>query len=380
MSKKIKKVLIVTNIPTPYRIPLFNELKKQLQEKNIGFKVIFGGNTYSRRKWKIDLGQCHFDYSILNSRTIKLGSKEKTMFFYSGLTKKILEIKPDLIVTIGFSWATLKVFFLSFFNNYKFIIWSGSISGRSYSLLRKIFRRILLRKASGFIAYGTKAKEYLISLGADEKKIHISLNTTDTDFYAKRSKEIRDSCNFDKTKKKLLYIGYLSSRKNVRKLLEAMIDLKKQRNDFILDIVGSGSEKSSLESFVKKNSLNDHVIFNGYKQKEEIPFFLAQCDCFLFQTDFDIWGLVLNEALAAAVPCISSINAGATFDLIREGVTGFALDFSDLRSLTEKINWILDHPEKAMQIGAKAAEFIKNKANIKKSTADFVAALTTQLE
>lgn len=58
---------------------------------------------------------------------------------------------------------------------------------------------------------------------------------------------------------------------------------------------------------------------------------MFQSHCFLFQTDFDIWDLVLVEAMSAGLPCISSIHAGATHDLIKDGVTGFAMNLSENR-------------------------------------------------
>jgi glycosyltransferase involved in cell wall biosynthesis len=48
---------------------------------------------------------------------------------------------------------------------------------------------------------------------------------------------------------------------------------------------------------------------------------------FLFPTASDIWGLVLVEAMASGKACVASVHAGATRDLIADGVTGYAVDF-----------------------------------------------------
>jgi len=48
----MKNVLLITNIPTPYHIPLFIELNRQLKELGIEFKaLLFGARGYARRKW-----------------------------------------------------------------------------------------------------------------------------------------------------------------------------------------------------------------------------------------------------------------------------------------------------------------------------------------
>ncbi len=64
---KVKKILLITNIPNRYRIPLFNELNRQLKERDIKLKVVFGALGYDRRKWKIDMNECHFDYLNLHN-------------------------------------------------------------------------------------------------------------------------------------------------------------------------------------------------------------------------------------------------------------------------------------------------------------------------
>jgi glycosyltransferase involved in cell wall biosynthesis len=139
--------------------------------------------------------------------------------------------------------------------------------------------------------------------------------------------------------------------------------------------VGDGPYKDELKRIVEDWDIKDLVRFEGFKQKEDIPFYLARADCFLFPSDYDIWGLVLNEAMAAGVPCISSIHAGATHDLIIEGETGFAVDFTETGKAAEKITWIFDHPEKARIMGENASRFISENASLQKSAQGFVQAI-----
>jgi glycosyltransferase involved in cell wall biosynthesis len=139
--------------------------------------------------------------------------------------------------------------------------------------------------------------------------------------------------------------------------------------------VGDGADRVRLEEYVTENRLVDFVKFHGFKQKADIALFLAQSDCFLFQTDFDIWGLVLVEAMSAGLPCIASIHAGATHDLIKDGVTGFAMDFSKTEEVVDKINWILENPELSKEIGQNASCFIDENVNIEKAAAGFAKAI-----
>ncbi len=376
-SEKKNKILLVTNIPTPYRIPLFNELKEQLERKGLGLKVVFGALGYARRKWAIDMSQCKFEYEVLPSKNLFYSDPEKSSFTYSGLYRVISKENPSVIITNAFSIATMKLWLWSWFLRTPYIIWSGGIvtKGRSVSFLRSIQRRILIKRAVGFIAYGTKAKEYLISLGTAANKIQIGINTTDTEFYRAETKRIRENLEDKKIIKRLLYIGYITKRKRLDKLFYVVKSLSIRHQDFVLQLVGSGPEMKNLKNLADDLHITDFVSFEGFKQKKEIPRYLAEADCFLFPSEYDIWGLVLVEAMSAGLPCIASIHAGATHDLIKERVTGFAMDFSETEEVVDKVNWILENPELSKEIGQNASRFIAENVSIEKSAAGFVKAI-----
>jgi len=373
----MKRVLLVTNIPTPYRIPLFNEVDRQLARAGMAFKVAFAAEGYARRKWEIDMDDCAFDAVLLGSGKVALGGNpERTSFGYGGLGRVLDDYRPDAVIVSGFSLATVKLWWRSLFRKTDYLIWSGSIAhpGRLDSPWRLRQRRLLARRASGGIAYGTQARAYLAALGLPEDRIHIAINTVDTDFFRREADALR-SRPAPSDRQVLTYIGYLSPRKNVRRLLDLVRRLAQERGDFVLDLVGDGEDRAALEAYVQQESLEAFVRFHGYQQKEALPAFLARSRCLLFQTDFDIWGLVLAEAMAAGVPCLASTNAGATQDLVKEGETGFAVDFADTEQALQKIRWILNHPAAAADIGDRARAFIAEQVNMERSAAGFVEAL-----
>jgi hypothetical protein len=111
----MKKILLVTNIPNHYRIPLFNELNRTLKAAGFQLKVIFAALSYSRRLEAADMSQCGFEYIILKSNVYTSPyDNEKTSFSYTNLSHVIKLEKPELIIVSGFSPATVKIFMLSF--------------------------------------------------------------------------------------------------------------------------------------------------------------------------------------------------------------------------------------------------------------------------
>lgn len=372
----MKKIIVVTNIPNPYRIPLFNELNTQLKEKNIKLKVVFGTFTYKRRKFELNYSDIEFDYEILKSTNFSFGNIEKTLFLYTGLIRLLKREKPDKIITNGFSIGSLKIWLYSFFADIKYIVWSGTIQkkGRNDSLVRKMLRKAIISKATAFIVYGSMAKNYLISMKANPSNIFIAINTVDTEFFFEETNHIRASL-IPNNISHITYIGYLSPRKNVIKLLEAIKLLSQTKKDFVFDLIGDGPDLEKLKKFTVSNNLQEFVTFHGFLQKHELPPKLAISNCFTFQTDFDIWGLVLNEAMAAGLPCIASLNAGATYDLIQEGETGYSIDFNQTTIVVAKITEILNDRNLQKKISQNASNFILNHINLQISAKGFVKAI-----
>ena len=372
----VVKVLLITNIPNPYRIPLFNLLNEELKASGHSLYVLFAVRDYNRRKFELNMDTCRFDYHFLGSHGFRLGLSEGLMFTYPGILRHVIKNRPDQIIVSGFSLATVKLFLFAGLYRISYIIWSGAVlrEGRFDSFLRLKMRRLMVRMAKGFIAYGSKAREYLLYLGADGSNIRIGINTVDTSFFESKTAEIRR--HIDATKVPVLtYIGYLTGRKNVACLLELAQQLKKQ-HDFKLVIVGDGEQRIMLEEQTGVLGLNDRVEFAGFRQPEELPAFLAQTDIFLFQTSFDIWGLTLNEAMAAGCCCVASINAGATSDLIQEGVTGYIADFNATDKTVDLVHKLLENAALREETGSNASRFIREKVSLQQSVNGFLQALT----
>ncbi len=373
----MKTVVLITNIPTPYRIPLFNLLSEEMRIAGMELHVIFSSLGYKRRKFEINPKEFKFSYTLLDGGKYSVGEDaEKTYFFYRGLWKQLRTIKPWRIISSGFSPATIICTFHQFIYGTPFLIWSGTIElgERKTPWWRKLFRKFLIKKATSFITYGTKASEYLVRLGAKKETIHIALNTVDTTFFREETNAARSIIK-KQDKFTFAYLGYLVPRKNVNKVIEAAAELSKIRKDFRIIIIGDGVSKADLEREVMDQQLNSLIHFRGYLQKQELPAVFAETDALLFQTDFDIWGLVLNEAMAAGIACLASNKAGAVYDLIEEGKNGYINDFSKITPTVNKMEWMIDHKETIEQTGKNASRFIAEKASLTNAVDGFMTAI-----
>lgn len=131
--------------------------------------------------------------------------------------------------------------------------------------------------------------------------------------------------------------------------------LKSKGYRFVLDMYGSGEEEASTKQLVHELGVEDVVHFHGALPNAEILEAMRQHDIFLFTSDrYEGWGAVANEAMANGCALVASDAIGSTPYLIKESVNGFSFASESVEALTERVEWLLCHPEqmRLMQRGA----------------------------
>jgi glycosyltransferase involved in cell wall biosynthesis len=319
------KITIITNIPSPYRIPLFALLDREFQSRGWELTVIFLTKSYHRRKWKSNDDKLTFRYIFLDD--YKINFSESFFTFGFSLPHILFMEKPDVIILGGFSFPMLLAIFYSRLFNTPYCLWSGETIQQSqmrkdFMNLRHSIRYWMVQHASAAAVYGKAAKQYMITLDLPVENIFSAINTVDTGFFEHHCMDYRLKKEVLKQQYKypkinLLYVGHLTEQKGLQYLLQAIKNIKDFETNVALHIVGSGLYEEKLKSL--HNELNlQNVYFHGFKQKDELPFYYGICDIFVFPSLYDIWGLVCIEAMASRIPVICSIHCGISHDLIHE--------------------------------------------------------------
>ena len=135
-----KRIVHITNIPTPYRINFFNELDKYLKIRNIELIVIYCSKSEPNRNWEIDTSKINFKYKILKCLTLNFD----TFFVHINpfILPTIFFLRPDILFNAG-SWNMISgiISLLPIHKkNCKKIFWS---EGHKHSV----------RNPKGFIAF-----------------------------------------------------------------------------------------------------------------------------------------------------------------------------------------------------------------------------------
>ena len=130
------------------------------------------------------------------------------------------------------------------------------------------------------------------------------------------------------------YVGRLVGRKQVDKIIMALGTMVKAGLDVELVVVGDGDERAKLESIAEGFPVRFTGKLFGPEKIREIQ----SLDCLVLYSDYEPWGLVVNEALASGVPVIVSDRVGARRDLVEgDAPTGLVARWDDVNDLVEKM-------------------------------------------
>jgi len=344
---RVPRVLLITNIMSPYRIPLYNYLHGA---KDFNFRVIALAEKEANREWQVAKEQIEFDYHVLPGLHKFIWSREIPIHLNWGLWTALRRYKPDIVITSGYDApAYWEAFLYCKLFKKKCILWNGTtlLSVGNIGGFIGRMKRVIIKEADRYVTYGTRAAEYLEYMGALKERIHVGINTVDMDWYRKKVSEVRSTDAFDIERSKypkllMLYVGQLISRKGIDQLLHALGRLDDP--DVGLLVVGSGPQEKELREFCQSHALKN-VYFEGFQQQDNLPRYYALADVLILPSLKEVWGLVVNEVLASGLYVLCSDRAGAAYDLIQEGWNGALFDPHDVEQLAKLIQETKGHIE-----------------------------------
>ena len=357
------KVSILTNIPSPYRVDLFNYLINNYNKYE--FKIFYSATEEDDRGWDSVIDKIK-NSVFLNSKTIKINSKldGKHIHIPTDIIKNLEHENPDIVIGSEYNPTTILAFLWCKFKRKKFISWSdGTLnSEKSINFIQKLLRKVICNNSDAFIASSSKTKEAQSYYGADKGKIFLSYLTVDIEKYLyKREKNVGN---------RILFVGRLSKIKGIDILLN---ELKNIKSDYFFTIVGDGPEKENLIKLSKKLGIDKNVKFIGSKNGNDLKQQYRENDIFILPTRCDCYGLVLVEAMCNSMAIISSKYADGAYDLIENGENGYIVDIYN-KDISEKLQLLLNDNDLVNKMGKKSYE-LANKFTLENVSINFVKAI-----
>lgn len=320
-------IVIVTNIPSPYRVNVFNEIKK------FNFTVIYCAKNESNRNW--NLQNLNHNHIFLKENSKKLSDGFNYIHNNPDVLSVLKKINPQVVLTTGFNPTHLYSFVWAVFNRASHVCMSDG-SKYSEGLLswrHKMIRKLIFSRSKSFIAASHSGIENYLAYGIDRSKIfqsHLCANNTIFNNYDSKNNRIYD----------VMFSGQFHERKLPFLFVEICTRLKIQRGYCRALLIGDGPLRIEILKSLKDAGIDFH--YAGFVQQNELPKYYASAKLLIFTTRMDPWGVVANEAMASGTPVVTTPYAGVAGELVIDGVTG-AVRVPDAEIMTEAIIQLLDN-------------------------------------
>ena len=130
---------------------------------------------------------------------------------------------------------------------------------------------------------------------------------------------------------RFIYVGQLIERKNIATVIQAFAVIK---NVFdTMTIVGDGPLTQELRTLAISLDIKDSIHFVGHKNQEELAALYAESNTLILASTNEVWGLVVNEALASGLHVVVSHKCGVAEFV--EGMKGAYICQTDQKSIKE---------------------------------------------
>jgi glycosyltransferase involved in cell wall biosynthesis len=356
-------LVVLTNIPTPYRTAFFDALAEEAARAGKRFHVLYCAKTEPGRHWPYDASKMRHAHTVLRGFHPSLTGIHAHL--NPGVLAELNLLKPDTLILAG-SWNT-PTMLVAGLNIYspppRRFFWS---EGHADAALHKSgliawLRRRVYRTFDGFAVPNAKSAEWALAQAGGTRQLIDLPNAIDAKFFACPStaarKEARRYLGLEGEGRVLVQVSALTARKGVLELAKAFQGLPAAaRRGAKLLFVGEGDQRSRLEALAAGSVGAIRVL--GQLPPEEVRRALWAADAFILNTRLDPNPLSAIEAAAAGLPIVLSAAAGNVREVVEVPQTGFVI--RDTADPSEALRAVLNASDAQLaEMGARAAELAR---------------------
>lgn len=348
----MKRVLFITNYPSPYRVNFYDELGK-----NLDVTVLFA----DRVEQKVTRDAAWFEDSRGGFRMVQLKKRILTVHGRDLCVDVTQWVRKDFdaIVVCGYSSPTA-VLAMAYMRLHKIPFYMEVDGGliRPDSKLKYEIKKRLVTLPDAWISSGRFTTKYLTHYGADESKIQYypfsSLWERDIPASVptrEEKQQLRRKLGLQEDRIVISVSRFIPS-KRLDMLIRSAAELGESVGIYLI-----GGEPTEEYLSLQRELGADNVHFVGFLKKDKLAEYYRAADLFALPTQTDVWGLVINESMAYGLPVITTDRCVAGLELIESGKNGYIIPVDDQQALTQAIRTALEGDCAAM--GAAALETIR---------------------
>ncbi len=356
---------IITTHPIQYQVPLFKRLSKI---KKFNTKIFYACDQgVNKNKLDKDFNRkIVWNISMLKGYNFVFGKKNKNYdsFFlrFANLDKQLSNMNCNSILILG--WNKLVYFQAILFaikNKIPILLRCENNLNADISKIKKLIKKIVFpiffSIFSKIFYIGKLNKLFYLHYKVKKSKLYFAPYFVDNNFFD--IKKIKKNKIFN-----ILFVGKFIERKRPFDILK-IAELLKSYKYINFTLVGDGPLLLNCKKFAKEKNLIN-VIFKNFQNQLQMRTAYKHANILINSSSYETWGLVVNEAMSAGLPCIVTNKTGCAVDLIKKGKTGFIYKLNDLNNLKKYILRIYNSRKKYLRMSQYSKNII-NKYHPKKS-------------
>jgi glycosyltransferase involved in cell wall biosynthesis len=249
--------------------------------------------------------------------------------------------------------------------------------GRWKASLKRWVWPLVFRLADVVIVPSSGGVRLMRSLGIAPERVALTPYVIDNQWWAARAAEVdraavRREWNVPEGAAVVLFCAKLQSWKRPQDVLEAFAAAAVP--DSYLVLAGEGPLRKPLEERARVLGVADRVRFLGFVNQSRLPAVYRASDLFVLPSEYEPFGVVVNEAMVCGRPVVVSDRVGARFDLVEEGETGFVVPCGDVPRMAALLGRVLPDRETLRRMGEKARQRIET-WSLRENVEAFVSAV-----
>lgn len=207
----------------------------------------------------------------------------------------------------------------------------------------------LFRMADVVLVPSSGTAALMRSLRIPESRMQLTPYVVDNDWWTAMAsrvdrRTVRSKWSIPEDSSVILFCAKLQPWKRPQDLLGAFA--KASIPNSYLVYAGDGAMKPQLERQAAELQIQDRVRFLGFVNQSALPDCYCSSDVMVLPSEYEPFGVVVNEAMLCGCPVIVSDRVGARFDLVQEGETGFVYPMGDITALSTMLTKALQSDDK----------------------------------